>query len=289
MCVIRNSSRLKDIFARREAVLMPGTPNALFANLIESLGYECAYVTGAGIANMYLGMPDIGLVTVTELADHVTAISESVGIPVLVDGDTGFGNAINTYRTVRTLERAGAAGMQSEDQVFPKKCGHFSGKAVIPAGEMVQKIRAAVDARRDDDFQIVARTDAIAVNGIDDAMERAHLYAEAGADVTFVEAPENRDQIARIVRELSTPQIFNFVYGGKTPSLTRAELAEVGFGAALYANAALQAAILSVQEVLGELKRSGSLEGVNDRLATFTARQSLVRKEKFDAMEMDYA
>jgi 2-methylisocitrate lyase-like PEP mutase family enzyme len=179
--------------------------------------------------------------------------------------------------------------MQIEDQVFPKKCGHFSGKAVIPAGEMVQKIRAAVDARRDDDFQIVARTDAIAVNGIDDAMERAHLYAEAGADVTFVEAPENRDQIARIVRELSTPQIFNFVYGGKTPSLTRAELADVGFGAALYANAALQAAILSVQEVLGELKRSGSLEGVNDRLATFTARQSLVRKEKFDAMEMDYA
>lgn len=282
------AARLKTILARREAVIMPGTPNALFANVIEELGYEVGYITGAGVTNMYLGSPDVGLITMSEMAQHIAVIAETVDIPLLVDGDTGFGNPVNTYRTVRTYERAGAAGIQIEDQDFPKKCGHFNGKAVIPTEEMVQKIKAAVDSRRDHDFQIIARTDAIAVNGIEDALDRAHRYVEAGADVTFVEAPVNLDDIARISRELPVPQIFNYVFGGKTPPVDHAKLKEMGYGAGLFANAALQAALMSVHNVLGELHRTGSLEGVKDALASFEMRQSAVRKHDFDAMEKRY-
>lgn len=282
------ATRLKNLLARREAVIMPGAPNALFANVIRDLGYECAYITGAGVTNMYLGVPDVGLITMTEMTQHISVIADSVDIPLLVDGDTGFGNPVNTYRTVRSYERAGAAGIQLEDQDFPKKCGHFSGKAVIPADEMVQKIKAAVDARRDQDFQIIARTDAIAVNGIEDALERAHRYIEAGADVTFVEAPENLEDIARVARELPVPQIFNYVFGGKTPPVDQATLKSFGFGAGLYANAALQAALLSVHGVLGELLRTGSLETVQEQLASFQMRQNSVRKPEYDAMEKRY-
>ncbi|WP_084619980.1 isocitrate lyase/PEP mutase family protein [Devosia chinhatensis] len=282
------AARLKSILARREAVIMPGAPNALFANVINELGYECAYITGAGVTNMYLGMPDVGLITMTEMVQHIAMIADAVDIPLLVDGDTGFGNPVNTYRTVRAYERAGAAGIQIEDQDFPKKCGHFNGKAVIPTGEMVQKIKAAADSRRDGDFQIVARTDAIAVNGIEDALDRAHRYIEAGADVTFVEAPINLDDIARISRELPVPQIFNYVFGGKTPPVDHAKLKEMGYGASLFANAALQASLMSVYNVLGELQRTGSLEGVKDALASFEMRQNAVRKQDYDAMEKRY-
>ncbi len=268
---------------------MPGTPNALFANVIENLGYDCAYITGAGVTNMYLGAPDVGLITATEMTEHIAAIADSVQIPLLVDGDTGFGNAINVGRTVRSYERAGAAGIQLEDQVFPKKCGHFNGKGVIPTAEMVQKIRAAVDARADDDFQIVARTDAIAVHGIDEAIERAHRYIEAGADVTFVEAPETVADLRRVTAELPVPQIFNFVYGGKTPPVAHADLRAMGFGAALFANAALQAALLSVTDVLTSLRDEGSLDKVRDRLASFEARQQAVRKDDHDSLEKRYS
>jgi 2-methylisocitrate lyase-like PEP mutase family enzyme len=286
--VTKPATRLKSILARREAVLMPGAPNALFANVIQELGYECAYITGAGVTNMYLGVPDVGLITMSEMAQHIAVIADTVNISLLVDGDTGFGNPVNTYRTVRTYERAGAAGIQLEDQNFPKKCGHFSGKGVIPADEMIQKIKAAADARQDGDFQIIARTDAIAVNGIEDAMDRAHRYIEAGADVTFVEAPVNLQDIERVARELPVPQIFNYVFGGKTPPVDQAKLKEYGFGAGLYANAALQAALLSVHNVLGELLKTGSLETVKDQLASFEMRQNAVRKGDFDEMERRY-
>ncbi len=284
-----NADKLKAIFARRDATIVPGAPNALFANIVESLGYECAYVTGAGIANMHLGVPDIGLVTLSELAEHVAVISDSINIPILVDGDTGFGNAINARRTVKVLERSGAAGMQIEDQVFPKKCGHFAGKAVIPLQEMIQKIKASVDARVDSSFQIVARTDAIAIEGIDAAIDRAHAFVEAGADVTFIEAPTTVADMARIAREIPVPQIINIVHGGKTPPLPREEMAKMGFAATLYANAALQAALKSVTEVLGSLKDKGSLDGMVDRLATFDARQLAVHKDEYDRLEKHYS
>ena len=280
--------RLRDLIARKKAVLLPGAANALAARVIEDLGFEAVYVTGAGVTNTFLGMPDIGLLTVTELADHVAAMRDAVSLPLIVDADTGFGNAVNVGRTVRTLERAGASAIQLEDQDFPKRCGHFSGKSVIPTAEMVQKIRAAADARVDRDFVIVARTDAIAVNGFEDAMDRANAFIEAGADMTFVEAPRTPEQIAAIPK-LAVPQLLNIVAGGLTPMLPRAELETMGYALVLYANAALQAAVAGMQTVLGHLKAEGSLDGVSDKLAGFAERQRLVNKPHFDALEKKYS
>jgi 2-methylisocitrate lyase-like PEP mutase family enzyme len=233
-------------------------------------------------------VPDIGLTTLTEVAEAVAAISDTVSLPLLVDADTGFGNAVNMVRTVRALERAGAAGLQIEDQVFPKKCGHFNGKDVIPLNEMVQKIKAAVDARQDQNLQIVARTDAAAVEGIDRAIERAQAFVEAGADATFVEAPISAEQLARIPASLAVPQVANIVFGGRTPDPGREKLADMGFSIVLYANAALQAALRASYEVLGALKRDGTLTAVADRLASFEERQRAVAKDRWDALEARY-
>lgn len=283
-----SAKKLKGIFARREAVVFPGAANALFARVIEDVGFEACYVTGAGVANMYLGVPDIGLTTLTEVANHVATIADAIDLPLLVDGDTGFGNPVNMYRTVRVLERAGAAGLQIEDQTFPKKCGHFNGKDVIPLPEMLSKIKAAVDARRHQDFQIIARTDARAVEGLDRAIARAQAFVEAGADVTFVEAPLNEAELQRIGREIPAPQIANIVFGGRTPDPGRKRLAELGFSGVLYANAALQAALRASFEVLGALNRDGSLANVADRLASFEERQQAVAKSNWDAIEARY-
>ena len=286
---MKRTTALKALMARRTAAILPGAPNALFARVAEDAGFEAIYITGAGIANMYLGAPDIGLTTMTELVSHVDAIADATNAPLLVDGDTGFGNAINVRRVVRSLERAGAAGIQLEDQDFPKKCGHFSGKAVIPKSEMVQKIRAAVDSRHDGDFQIIARTDAIAIEGIEAALDRAHAYIEAGADVTFVEAPRTIEDIRRIPRELPVPQILNLVHGGRTPPVEQAEIAEMGYAAVLYANAALQGALHAVAGIMGHLRKSGSLTGITDQLASFESRQNSVSKPFYDELEARYS
>jgi 2-methylisocitrate lyase-like PEP mutase family enzyme len=284
----RPTATLKTILSRRDATILAGAANGLFARIIEDLGYEAVYVTGAGVANMYLGVPDIGLTTLTEMANHVAAIADAVAIPMLVDADTGFGNPVNMVRTVTVLERAGAAGLQIEDQVFPKKCGHFDGKEVVPVGEMLAKIKAAVDTRRDGDLQIVARTDARAVLGLQAAIDRAGAMIEAGADLTFVEAPTSAEELAQIARSLSVPQVANVVFGGLTPELGQQKFAELGFGCVLYANAALQAALKASHEVLGALKRHGSLASVTDRLADFAVRQKAVAKPKFDELERRY-
>ncbi|WP_116086873.1 oxaloacetate decarboxylase [Tropicimonas sp. IMCC34011] len=279
---------LRDLLARREAAILPGAANAMFARVIERQGFGAIYVTGAGIANMHLGAPDIGLTTVTEVADIVARIADATEAPLLVDADTGFGNALNTARTVRLLERAGAAGLQLEDQVFPKRCGHFAGKEVIPEADMVAKIRAAADARKDGDLQIVARTDARAIHGLDAALDRARAYIEAGADVTFVEAPTSEEEMARIAAELPVPQIANIVHGGKTPEVGRERLAEMGFGGVLYANAILQASIRAASEVARSLADHGDLSGVTGRLAGFEERQDVVDKGRWDALDARY-
>lgn len=286
---MRSALVLKNLVARRAAITVPGTANAMFARVIENLGFDAIYVSGAGIANMALGAPDIGLTTLTEVAEATAAIADAVSLPIIVDADTGFGNAVNMVRTIRMLERAGASGIQIEDQVFPKKCGHFSGKEVIPTGEMVQKIKAAVDARVDGDIQIIARTDAAAVEGFDRAMERAHAFIEAGADMTFVEAPVTVEELARIPRELPVPQIANIVFGGRTPDPGREQLGQMGFSLVLYANAALQAALKASYEVLEALKREGSLASVSHRLATFDERQKAVAKDHWDELESRYS
>jgi 2-methylisocitrate lyase-like PEP mutase family enzyme len=285
---MNNPQRLKELLARRAAVTVPGAANALFARVIEELGFEAVYVTGAGIANMLLGAPDVGLTTMTEVRDTAAAIAEAVSVPIIVDADTGYGNAVNVVRTVRALERAGAAGIQIEDQAFPKKCGHFAGKDVIAREEMVQKIKAAVDARHDQSLQIIARTDAYAVEGLERALERAQAYVAAGADVTFVEAPTTLDELARIPKALDVPQVANIVFGGKTPDPGREKLADLGFSIVLYANAALQAALKASYDVLSVLKNEGSLRSVSDRLASFEERQRTVAKDEWDAREARY-
>jgi len=286
--MLRPTTTLKAILNRREAAILAGAANGLFARIIEDLGFEAVYVTGAGIANMYLGAPDIGLTTLTEVANHVCAIAEAVTVPLLVDADTGFGNPVNVVRTVKVLERAGAAGIQLEDQVFPKKCGHFDGKHIVPLPEMLAKIKAAADTRRDGDLQIVARTDARAILGLSAAIDRAAAMIEAGADVTFVEAPTSADELEQIARSLKAPQVANIVFGGLTPELGRQRFAELGFGCVLYANAALQAALKASHEVLMALKREGRLASVTDSLADFAVRQETVAKSKYDELEHRY-
>ena len=280
---------LRELLRQRKAVLLPGAANALAARVIEDIGFKAIYVTGAGVANTFLGVPDIGLLSVTELASHVSAMREAVALPLIIDADTGFGNAINVTRTIQTLERSGANAIQLEDQEFPKRCGHFCGKSVISRAEMMQKIHAAVDARVDPDLVIVARTDAIAVNGFDDAMERAAAYIEAGADMIFVEAPRSREQIAEIPKRLGVPQFINIVAGGLTPMIGLGELEKMGYSMVLYANTALQASIAGMQKVLGHLKAYGSLDGVSNQLASFEERQRIVSKPHFDDLEKKYS
>lgn len=272
----------------RQALVVPGAGNALTARVIEDAGFEAVYVTGAGIANTYLGVPDLGLLTQTELAQTTAAIAEITRKPLIVDIDTGFGNALNAQRTVRMLERAGAFALQIEDQVFPKKCGHFEGKGVIPLGEAVSKIKAALDAREDPNLMIIARTDARSVEGFGAALDRAAAFAEAGADMTFVEAPSDPDELRMITARLAVPQVANMVVGGKTPLTSQAELAEMGYGIVLYANTALQAAMRAMSEVLGALRRDGDVSAVIDRLADFEERQRLVAKAEYDAADKRY-
>jgi 2-methylisocitrate lyase-like PEP mutase family enzyme len=286
--MMRNTTRLKELVAKREALTVPGVANALFARVAEDIGFPVIYATGAGIANMQLGAPDIGLTTLAEVASTVAAMADAVSVPLIVDADTGFGNALNMVRTVRVLERAGASGLQIEDQVFPKRCGHFAGKAVVPLDEMIQKIKAAVDARHDVDLQIIARTDARAVEGLDRAIERAHRFAEAGADLTFVEAPVSLAELERIAKEVRVPQVANMVYGGQTPDPGRAALARMGFSIVLYANAGLQAALHACAQVFSGLKTDGSLANVAHLLTTFDDRQKWVAKDAWDELEARY-
>ena len=280
--------RFRERLEKREALLVPGAANALSARVIADLGFEAVYLSGAGLTNMFLGLPDLGFVSLPELAQHTAAIRDAVDLPIVVDADTGFGNALNVRHAVRTLERAGASAIQLEDQVSPKRCGHFAGKDVVATAEMLGKIKAAVDARHDRDFLVIARTDARAVHGFEAAVERAQAFIEAGADVTFVEAPESLDEIRRIPRLLAAPQLVNMVVGGKTQILGLAVLEAMGFAFVLYANAALQGAVFGMQTALRQLKETGRLDE-SAPVASFQERQRLVAKPLFDALERKYA
>jgi 2-methylisocitrate lyase-like PEP mutase family enzyme len=280
---------LRAKLGERRGLLVPGAANALAARIIEDLGFEAVYLTGAGVTNSFWGLPDLGFVSLTEIAQHTATIREAVNIPIVVDADTGFGNALNVRHCVRVLERAGADAIQIEDQTVPKKCGHFADKSVIPAQEMAGKIKAAVDARGSGDFLIIARTDAVAVEGFERAIGRVQRYIEAGADVTFVEAPESVDDIRKIPERLSVPQVINVVVGGKTPVFSQEGLAKMGFGLVLYANVALQGAILGMQTALKQLKTTGRMDESSAMVASFAERQRLVKKSLFDELERKYA
>lgn len=270
------------------ALLLAGAPNALTARVLEEVGFEAVYVSGAGVANTFLGMPDVGLLTLNEITAHVAAIRDVIDLPLMVDADTGFGNAMNVQRTVRSLEKAGADAIQIEDQVMPKRCGHFDGKMVIDTSEMVGKVHAAVDAREDPDLLIIARTDARAELGLDEACERASRYVEAGADVTFVEAPHGRVEMEAIVTKVPGPHLVNMVEGGHTPILPLAELGEIGFAVVLYANTAMRAAITSMRTSAAELRATGDSLSQTNKIASWEERQSIVNKHEFDRLNELY-
>jgi 2-methylisocitrate lyase-like PEP mutase family enzyme len=269
---------LKQRLTAGPALVAPGVYDALTALLVEQAGFEAAFLSGASIAYTQLGRPDIGLLGLEQIVDVTARIRDRVTLPLIVDADTGFGNALNVQRTVRLLERAGANAIQIEDQTFPKRCGHLTGKAVEPSEIMTGKIRAAVDARRSSETLIVARTDAIAVEGFDAALERAERYLEAGADVLFIEAPQSEQQMARIAQDFSdrTPLLANMVEGGSTPIKTADQLSKLGFRIVITPGALVRALIPHLEALLLTLKTTGStaafsgpmtdLKGVNMRI-----------------------
>ena len=280
---------LRSLAEARRGVLVPGAFNALSARGIEDLGFEAIDVTGAGVTTMWFGLPDQGFMGLHEIADHTARIRDAVGLPLIVDADTGFGNALNVRHTVRVLERAGADCIQFEDQVAPKRCGHFSGKDVISTEEAVNKIKAAVDARTDPDLLVMARTDAAATLGFEAAIERAQKFSEAGADILFVEAVTTADEIRALPQRLKKPQLMNMVIGGKTPIFGAEELAGLGYGIVLYANAALQGAVAGMQKALTVLRDTRRVDEDPALVVPFAERQRLVGKPELDALEKRYA
>ena len=256
------------------------------ARLIEKAGFPAVYVTGAGIANALLGVPDVGLTTLTEVAAQAAHIVASVEVPVFADADTGFGGIGNVQRTVREFERAGLAGLHIEDQSLPKRCGHFDGKSVVSIDEMVLRIHSAVDARQNDDLVIIARTDARGVEGLDAALERAALGVDAGADMIFVEGLLDEDEFRTVGRELAgVPLVANMVEGGKSPLLPAQRLGELGFRLVIHANLALRLGALAVQRGLAELRQTGTSTGLLDRILPWDERQAIVGLA--DATEME--
>ena len=280
---------LRQLVEARCGTLVPGAFNALSARVIEDLGFEAIYVTGAGVTNMSLGLPDQGFMGLHEIADHTARIRDAVSLPLIVDADTGFGNALNVRHSVRILERAGADCIQLEDQVAPKRCGHFSGKEVISTAEAVAKIKAAADARTDEDLLILARTDACAVHGFEAAVERAQQFSEAGADILFVEAVTSAEEIERLPQLIEKPQLMNLVIGGKTPIADAGRLAELGYGIVLYANAALQGAVAGMQNALRVLRTEGRIDEDPRLVVPFRERQRLVGKAGWDDLERRYS
>ena len=260
-------------------LLAPGIYDALTGLLAAQAGAEALYLSGANIAYTRLGRPDIGLVSMTEVVDVLALVRDRVDLPIIVDADNGFGNALNVQRTVRSFERAGASAIQLEDQAMPKRCGHLAGKALISASEMVGKIKAAVDARQNENTLIIGRTDAVAVEGFDKALDRAARFAEAGADVIFVEAPESIEQMRRIVAMLgTTPLLANMVEGGRTPILRTDELQEIGYRIAIFPGGTVRALAHGMREYFASLVTTGStasfrprmldLAGINDIVGT---------------------
>ncbi|WP_353431653.1 oxaloacetate decarboxylase [Polynucleobacter sp. MWH-UH23A] len=282
-------TKLRRLINERRGLLVPGAGNALAARVIEDAGFEAVYLSGAGLTNQFYGIPDLGFISLNDVASHTAAIRDVIQLPLIVDIDVGFGNAVNVHHTIKVLERSGANAVQIEDQAMPKRCGHFAGKSIISKEEMCGKIKAAVDARVHDDFLIIARTDARSINGLQDALDRAQAYAQAGADMTFIEAPESVEEMKIIAAQTYCPQLINMVIGGKTPSLSQQELAQMGFGIVLYANAALQGAVHGMNQALNHLKQTGELKEDPNLVATFAQRQSVVKKEDFDALEKKFS
>jgi carboxyvinyl-carboxyphosphonate phosphorylmutase len=282
---------LRELLSRPEPLLAPGAYDALSARLVEQAGFDVVYMTGFGSTASLIGRPDVGLLTGTEMVDNARRIAAAVDVPVIADADTGYGNAINVLRTVQLYEQAGVAGIHLEDQVMPKKCGHMSGKVVIGADEMVGKLRAAVSARTDPDFLLIARTDAAAVHGLDEAIKRAVAYAEAGADVLFVEAPTSEADIARVAAELRgvAPLIFNWAEGGRTPPLPLDRIAELGFALVLFPIGTLLAATAGIRSLLATLRADGTPTAAMPGLPAFGEFTDLIGLPEVQELEQRFS
>jgi 2-methylisocitrate lyase-like PEP mutase family enzyme len=282
---MKATTRLRQLLARPGATMAPGVSEALGARLVARHGFEALYMTGAGSTAARLGMPDVGLMTMTEMVDNAARIVDAAsGMPLIADADNGYGGVMNVRRTIRAYERAGVASVHLEDQVIPKRCGHLAGKQVVPEAEMVSKLKAALDSRTDPDFLLIARTDAIAVEGFERAIERANLYRETGADMIFIDAPSG-EQIKTICSRVGAPVLFNCSGSGKTPILAKSEIEALGFKLVIYPTWTLMAAIRAMSRVLETLKATGSVASLEGEIAGFREMFDLVGMPEVQELE----
>ena len=284
---MRPTRTLRTLIAGGEVVVAPGVYDGLSARLAARAGFGAVYATGGGIARS-MGYPDLGLISMTEMVARIAGIVEHAGVPVIADADTGYGNALNARRAVRELERAGVAALHLEDQVFPKRCGHYDDKAVVPVQEMAQKLRAARDAATDPDLVLIARTDALAVEGLESAIARGQAYAEAGADVIFVEAPTTDAEIEAIARRLPQPKLINMFEGGKTPLVPLDRLAALGYRIVIIPSDLQRAAIRAMEETLAAILRDGNSRAAAHRMASFADREAVVGTSEYMALDRRY-
>jgi carboxyvinyl-carboxyphosphonate phosphorylmutase len=284
----KRTTLLRRLLEEPEVIVAPGAADPMTARLVEQAGFPAVYMTGSGTSLARYGFPDVGLVTLTEMVENARTIARAVRIPVIADADTGYGNVLNVRRTVREYEAAGVAAIHLEDQVFPKKCGHLAGKRVIPQAEMVQKVRAACEARTDPDFVIIARCDALAAAGLAEALDRGHAYAAAGADVVFIESPRTMAEIEAIGRGFTVPLLYNMSTSGKSPALSAEELRRLGYRLMILPNFTTMAAIKAIREVLAEIKRTGSAANLGDRCATFREFMELAGLPEIQEAEVRY-
>ncbi|MFC1935498.1 oxaloacetate decarboxylase [Chloroflexota bacterium] len=286
---MKKTTVLANLLKQPGIIVAPGAHNAFTAKIIEQTGgFQAVYMTGSGTTMSLIGEPDMGLLTMTEMVAHARNIDNSVSLPVIADADTGYGNAINVIRTVREYEKAGVAAIHLEDQVAPKRCGHFEGKQVISQKEMIGKLKAALDARNDPDFIIIARTDARQMLGFGAALERAQAYAEVGADVIFFEAPQSLEELTTVAKTVKAQLLVNMDEGTKTPLLTTKELEEMGFKIVIYPRSAPCAAAKAIQELMLELKRTGTTRGFVNRILGFEERNQLTGLAKYNELEKKY-
>ncbi|GAB5095970.1 isocitrate lyase/PEP mutase family protein [Caballeronia sp. HLA56] len=280
---------LKARFAQKEIVTAPGIFDMISAKMADSMGFDCLYMTGFGTVASYLGLPDAGLATYTDMVNRVAAFCGGTNTPMICDGDTGYGGLLNVAHTVRGYEQAGAAGIQLEDQEFPKKCGHTPGRRVIPLEDMVRKIKVAVESRTDDGFQIVARTDARTSLGLDEALRRGEAYAKAGADVLFIESPESVEELEKIGRAFDMPLLVNVVEGGRTPQLAPNELQKLGFSLAIYPASGFLTVAKALKDVYGQILAKKSTEGAKDAMYPFSDMCELMGFAQVWAFDREHA
>lgn len=286
---MRKTKKLKLLLAEKKILIAPGAYDVLSAKMIEQIGFKAVYMTGYGTSATTLGEPDVGLLTMTEMADRAGRIAQAVEVPVIADADTGYGNPLNVRRTVAEYERAGVSGIQLEDQVFPKKCGHMLGRKIIPTEEMVQKIKAACQARKDKDFVIIARTDARTNYGLEEAIARGKAYEKAGADVIFIESPENVSEMKKITAAFAqTPTLANMVEGGRTPLLSAEELERLGFSLVIFSTGPLFAAAKGLKDYLNELKVQGTTSAKLSNLISFPEFNKFIGLERYLELEKRY-